>query len=141
MTTQTEDSRALVVKFVGAFGDQRFDDARSLLHDEFVAHAAGDMPYSGDYRGSAGFLELVTTMSEALEVTPTSEMQFIADGDTVVLHYRLKFTGRVSGKSAEMSMSEVFTVRDGLITELDVFYKNPSAVKALLGGPATSVVP
>jgi uncharacterized protein len=31
-----------------------------------------------------------------------------------------------------MSMAEVFTVRDGLIVELDVFYKNPSAVAALL---------
>jgi ketosteroid isomerase-like protein len=132
MTTQTEDSRALIVKFVGAFGEQRFDDAQSLLHDEFVAHAAGEVPYRGDYRGSAGFLELITKMSGALEVTPTSEMQFIADGDKVVLHYRLTFTGRVSRRSAEMSMSEVFTVRDGLIVELDVFYKNPSAVRALL---------
>ena len=132
MTVHTEDSRSLVVKFVSAFGDQRFDDARSLLHDEFVAHAAGDVPYSGDYRGAAGFLELVTTMSEALDVMPTSEMQFIADDDKVVLHYRLKFTGRASGDSAEMSMSEVFTIRDGLIAELDVFYKNPSAVQALL---------
>jgi ketosteroid isomerase-like protein len=132
MTTQTEDSRALVVKFVDAFGEQRFDDARSLLHDEFVAHAAGDVPYSGDYRGAAGFLDLVTKMSEALDVTPTSAMHFIADGETVVLHYRLRFTGRASGNSAEMSMSEVFTIRDGLIIELDVFYKNPSAVRALL---------
>jgi ketosteroid isomerase-like protein len=120
------------VKFVDAFGEQRFDDARSLLHHEFVAHAAGDVPYSGDYRGAAGFLELVTKMSDVLEVTPTSPMHFIADGDTVVLHYRLTFTGRASGNSAEMSMSEVFTIRDGLIAELDVFYKNPSAVRALL---------
>ena len=132
MTVQTEDSRALVVKFVEAFGDQRFDDAHRLLHEEFVAHAAGDVPYSGDYRGSAGFLELVTKMSAALEVRPTSDMHYIADGDTVVLHYRLTFTGRGSGQSAEMSMSEVFTIRDGLIAELDVFYKNPSAVRALL---------
>jgi ketosteroid isomerase-like protein len=132
MTAQTEDSRALVMKFVEAFGDHRFGDAQRLLHDEFVAHAAGDVPYSGDYRGSAGFLELITKMSEALAVTPTSEMQFIADGDKVVLHYRLTFTGRASGRTAEMSMSEVFTVRDGLIMELDVFYKNPSAVRALL---------
>ncbi|WP_319435554.1 nuclear transport factor 2 family protein [Mycobacterium sp. RTGN5] len=132
MTTQTEASRALVMKFVEAFGGQRFDDAQRLLHDEFVAHAAGDVPYSGDYRGSAGFLELVTKMSGALEVLPTSEMHFIADGHTVVLHYRLRFTGRASGESAEMSMSEVFTIRDGLILELDVFYKNPAAVQALL---------
>jgi ketosteroid isomerase-like protein len=132
MTEQTDVSRALVMKYVDAFSDQRLDDALSLLHDEFVAHAAGDVPYSGDYRGSAGFLELVTKMSDVLEVVPSSEMQFLADGDKVVLHYRLTFTGRASGESAEMTMAEVFTLRDGLIAELDVFYKNPSAVRALL---------
>lgn len=42
MTAQTEDCRAIVVKFVDAFGDQRLDDALSLLHDELVVHAAGD---------------------------------------------------------------------------------------------------
>jgi ketosteroid isomerase-like protein len=71
-------------------------------------------------------------MSEGLELTPSPDMQFIADGDKVVLHYRLTFTGRASRESVEMSMAEVFTIRDGLIVELDVFYKNPSAVKGLL---------
>ena len=33
-----------------------------------------------------------------------------------------------------MSVAEVFVVRDGLIAELDVFYKDPSAVVALLEG-------
>jgi hypothetical protein len=31
-----------------------------------------------------------------------------------------------------MSVTEVFSVRDGLIAEVDVFCKNPSAVAALL---------
>lgn len=31
-----------------------------------------------------------------------------------------------------MSLVEVYTVRDGLIVELDVYYKDPSAVAALL---------
>jgi uncharacterized protein len=132
MTARTEDCRAIVVKFVDAFGDQRLDDALSLLHDEFVVHAAGDVPYSGDYCGPAGFLELITKISDALELTPSPQMQFLADADKVVLHYRLRFTARASGENVEMSMAEVFTVRDGLIVELDVFYKKPSAVEALL---------
>jgi ketosteroid isomerase-like protein len=131
MTAQTEDSRALVGTFVDAFGDQRLDDALSLLHDEFVVHAAGDVPYSGDYFGPSGFLALITKMSEALELSPSPDMQFLADSNKVVLHYRLTFTARASGESVEMSVAEVFTVRDGLIVELDVFYKNPLAVDAL----------
>lgn len=56
MTPQTEDCRAIVVKFVDAIGHGRLEDARSLLHDEFVAHAAAGVPYSGDYYGREEFL-------------------------------------------------------------------------------------
>jgi uncharacterized protein len=98
MTAQTEDSRALVGKFVDAFDDQRVDDALRLLHDEFLVHAAGDVPYSGDYSSPSGFLELITKMSEALELSPSPDMLFLADNDKVVLHYRLTFTARVRRK-------------------------------------------
>ncbi|HEX3289648.1 MAG TPA: nuclear transport factor 2 family protein [Mycobacterium sp.] len=126
------DARALVEKFVDAFGDGRLQDALGLLHDEFVVHAAGDVPYSGDYRGAEGFSELIAKMMAVLELTPSPDMQYIADGDKVVLYYRLTFTSRTSGNSVEMDVSEVFTVGDGLIAGLDVYYKNPSAVSALL---------
>ena len=69
MTGKTKDCRAIVVEFVNAIGDQRLDDARSLLHDEFVVHAAGGVPYSGDYQGPEGFFELLMKIYEVLEPT------------------------------------------------------------------------
>ena len=63
-------TRAIVEKFVVAFGDGRPQDALSLLHDNFVIHAAGDVPYSGDYRGAEGFSELIAEMVAVLEFTP-----------------------------------------------------------------------
>ena len=59
-------------------------------------------------------------------------MQYLVDEDKVALYYRLTFTARASGESAEMGVAEVLSVRDGLIVELDVFYKDSSAVRALL---------
>jgi ketosteroid isomerase-like protein len=131
---KTEDCRAIVVRFVDAIGDGRLDDARSLLHDDFVIHAAGGVPYSGDYHGPAEFFELLMKIYGVLELTPSPEMQYLVDDEQekVVLYYRLAFTVRASGESVEMSVAEVLSVRDGLIVELDVFYKNPSAVAALL---------
>ena len=125
-------TRAIVEKFVVAFGDGRLQDALSLLHDDFVIHAAGDVPYSGDYRGAEGFSELIAKMVAVLEFTPSSAMKYIFDGDNVVLHYRLAFTSLASGKSIETGVTEVFSARDGLIVDLDVYCKNPSAVAALL---------
>ena len=104
----------------------------SLLDDVFVIHAAGDMPYSGDYRGAEGFSELIADMVAVLDFAPSTDMQYIVDGDNVVLRYLLVFTSRASGKSIETSVTEVFSVRDGLIVDLDVYYKNPSTVAALL---------
>jgi uncharacterized protein len=131
---KTKDCRAIVAKFVNAIRDGRLDDAGSLLHDEFVIHATGGVPYSGDYHGRAEFFELLMKIYEVLELTPSPEMQYLVDDEQgkVVLYYHLTFTARASGESVEMSVAEVLSVRDGLIVELDVFYKNPSVVSALL---------
>ncbi len=128
------DNREIVETFVDAFGEGRLDEALRLLHDEFVVHAAGGVPYSGDYLGAEGFTALIEKILPVLDLTPSPEMQYLVDGDKVVIYYRLTFTARTSAKSADMSVDEVFTVRDGLIAELDVYYKNPSAVVALLEG-------
>ncbi len=41
-----------------AIVEERLDDARGLLHDEFVVYEPGGVPYSGEYRCSQGFFEL-----------------------------------------------------------------------------------
>jgi|ERR1700756_3017508 uncharacterized protein len=129
-----DGAQAIVGKFMQAIVEEKFDDARSLLHDEFVVHETGGVPYSGEYHGPQGFFELFAKMNENLELTPDPAIQYLLADDTVAMRYRLKFTARVSGRSVAMSLVEIYTVRDGLIVELDVYYKDPSAVAALLAG-------
>jgi uncharacterized protein len=129
-----DDAQGTVGKFMQAMVEERFDDARSLLHDDVVVYEAGSVPYSGEYRGPQSFFELFAKMNEDLELTPDPAVRYLRDGDTVALRYRLKFTARASGRSMAMSLVEIYTVRDGLIVELDVYYKDPSAVAALLAG-------
>jgi hypothetical protein len=71
-------------------------------------------------------------MNEQMELTPDPAIQYLLADNTVAMRYRLKFSARASGKSVEMGLVEIYTVRNGLITELDVYYKDPSAVAALL---------
>lgn len=71
-------------------------------------------------------------MNEGMELTPGEAIQYLLADDTVAMRYRLKFTARSTGKSIEMGLVEIYTVRDGLIAELDVYYKDPSAVAELL---------
>jgi uncharacterized protein len=130
--TTDEEPQATVSRFVQAVIEGRIDDARGLLHDDFVLHEAGGLPYSGEYRGPQAFFGLFANMNEQMELTPDPAIQYLLAHDTAAMRYRLKFTARATGASVEMGLVEIYTVRDGLIAELDVYYKDPSAVAALL---------
>jgi uncharacterized protein len=127
-----ERSLATVRWFMAATGAERQNERRSLLHDDFVVHEAGGLPFSGDYHGSQGFLELLNKMNDVLELTAGPVTTDPLGDDAVAARFRLTFTARASGKSVQMGLVEIYTVRDGRIAELDVYYKDPAAVAALL---------
>ena len=123
---------AIVRRFSQALGDRDLTKVKSLLHRDLVAHTAGGLPYSGDYYGPQGFLDLFAAMTQAMDLTPGPLNQQPLDEQTVVSRFRLRFVARASGKSAEMDLVEIYRVSDGLIVDLDVYYKDPSAVAAVL---------
>jgi uncharacterized protein len=134
MGSDPQAPQNVVGGFVKAIAGEEFDDARALLHREFVVHEAGGLPYSGEYHGADGFFELLGKMNQAMELTPGETFQYLLAEDTVAIRGRLRLTSRATGESVEQSLVEVYTVRDGLIVELDVYYKDPSAVTELLAG-------
>jgi uncharacterized protein len=127
-----ETSLATVRRFMAAAGAERQDERRSLLHDDFVVHEAGGLPFSGDYHGPQGFFELLERMNDVLELTAGPITTEPLSADVVAARFRLTFVSRASGKSVEMGLVEIYTVRHGRIAELDVYYKDPAAVAALL---------
>ena len=127
-----ERTLATVRRFIAATGVERRNERRSLLHDDFVVHEAGGLPFSGDYHGSQGFFELLNRMNDVLELTAGPITTAPLGDDTFAARFRLTFTSRASGKSVEVRLVEIYTVRDGRIAELDVSYKDPAAVAALL---------
>lgn len=122
----------VVTRFGAALREKDMDGVSELLHDDFVVFEAGGLPYSGHYRGPSGFVDLLTAMNEVLELTPGPIARAAVDDSMVVSRFRLRFTARVSGRSTEMSIVELYRVSHGRIIELDVYYKDPSAVTALL---------
>ncbi len=132
-TSTVDEVLSTIQQFMGAMVEGDLDTARGLLHEDFVCYEAGGLPYSGEYHGPDGFFGLTATIFGAMELTPGPDVQFLRSGDTIAVRFRLTFTSRASGEKVEMSFVEVYTVRDGLITELDVYYKDPSAVTSMLG--------
>jgi uncharacterized protein len=126
------EALAIVRRFSRALGDRDLTKVETLLHPDLVVHTAGGLPYSGDYDGPHGFFELFAAMTQAMDLTPGSLRQQSLDEQTVVSRFRLRFVARASGKSAEMDLVEIYRVSDGLIVELDIYYKDSSAVAAVL---------
>ena len=127
-----EGSLATVRRFMAATGVERRNERRSLLHDDFVVHEAGGLPFSGDYHGPQGFFALLSRMNDVLELRAGPVTTDPLGDNVVAARFRLTFISRASGESVEMGLVEIYTVRDGQIAELDVYYKDPAAVTALL---------
>jgi uncharacterized protein len=127
-----ERSLATVRRFMAAAGAERMNERRSLLHDDFVVHEAGGLPFSGDYYGWQGFYELLNRMNDVLDLTAGPITTDSLGDDAVAARFRLRFISRASGESVEMGLVEIYTLLDGRIAELDVYYKDPAAVAAIL---------
>jgi uncharacterized protein len=127
-----ERSLATVRRFMAAAGAERKNERCRLLRDDFVVHEAGGLPFSGDYHGSEGFFDLLNRMNDVLDLTAGPITTDPLGDDAVAARFRLRFISRASGESVEMGLVEIYTVRDGRIAELDVYYKDPSAVAAIL---------
>lgn len=132
MAVPAEEPKFTVNRFVTALVEERLDDARDLLHHELVVHEAGGLPFSGEYSGPEGFLGLLGKINEGLVLALNPTIQYLVAGETVAMRSRMTFTARRSGKSVEIGLVEIYTVRGGQILEIEVYYQDPSAVAALL---------
>lgn len=129
--TTAQRNLATVSRFMELVPAGELDEAARLTHDGFVVHEPPGLPYGGEYDGLPAFFELLTKISAALELTPLA-VKHVADGDTVLARISLRFTARATGASLDMELANIFTLRDGRIAELDVFYKDPSGIGELL---------
>lgn len=117
-----------------AAGAEGRAERSALLHEDCVVHEAGGLPFSGEYHGATGFFELMEKMGTGLALQPGAVTLHALGEEVVVARFALGFSSRVSGASVETNVVEFYTVRGGLIADLDVYYKDPSAVAALLAG-------
>ena len=125
---------AVMDRFVAAFEAGDLAGACGLLHPDAVVHEAAGLPYSGDYKGPDGFAALVGTMAGSYDFKLLDTEYLPVDDERIVVRMVARFTSRTSGNSVQFPVVEIYTVRDGLIRDVDVYYKDPGAVSALHAG-------
>lgn len=139
MQSTAAGNLATVRRFMSAIRHGDLGGASSLLHENFVLSAAGGLPYSGNYHGRSDFIDLLTRMTDILQLTAAQSAQDSVPDNTVISRLRLTFTERATGRSVEMGVIELYNLDNGLIASLDVYYKDPTAVAALWT-PSPSVI-
>ena len=91
-----------------------------------------DLPDAGDYRGHAGFLELLGRFDESFEEQGYHPLDFIDAGERVVVPLRWWARGRSSGATVtERQETWVFTVRDEAIAHVEEFATREEALEAV----------
>lgn len=118
-----------VRKFYELMGQDRFEEASRFLSPEVVVRETPDLPFGGDYHGLAGNAELVGRMTAVFDLA-ILQSTFHDAGDTVTAKLRARFTPKAGGAPLDLDIVELITVRDGLIVELDIYHKTPSAIAA-----------
>jgi uncharacterized protein len=126
--------RAVYDRFRG--GDR--DGALALYHPDVEVHDRPEIPDPRVYRGHEGVLEsLGSSRSEfaGLDIVPE---EFIDRGDRVVVEFRFVGQGRESGVPIEQRLCHAWSVRDGLVTRMEVHSTRESALAGAKGSDPLS---
>jgi ketosteroid isomerase-like protein len=125
----------VVERFEDAFVRGDMDEVLSLLTPDIVVHEAQSLPYPGDHRGHDGFIRLADAFNSVWEIVSDLDLAFLDAGEAhVVVLVAFDVVTRQTGVPLRLRLVEVYTVRDGRIAELDVYYRDTAAIVEATGG-------
>ncbi|MGQ0541639.1 MAG: nuclear transport factor 2 family protein [Blastocatellia bacterium] len=86
--------------------------------------------FAGSRTGIASVSEFFTQLDAAEDITRFEPLEFIAEGDKVVVLGESAATVRETGKEYETDWVHVFHLRDGKIAGFHEFFDNAAATRA-----------
>ncbi|QLL06492.1 nuclear transport factor 2 family protein [Mycobacterium vicinigordonae] len=131
-TRPTSNGADVVNMFLSAFAAGDIEAAVNCLDSKCLVNEAHGLPFSGTYVGQEGFLSLLGAMSADLDAS-VDKIEVLDSGDSVVGRIALTFVAKTSGDKLATTGVDIYQVRDGKIVDIDVYYKDPGAVAALVG--------
>jgi uncharacterized protein len=133
--TMTDQNVEVVQRFEDAFVRGDMEEVLSLVAEDIVVHEAPSLPYPGDHRGHDGFLALADAFNRVWEITSPLDLTLLDAGDSrVVALVRFDVVVRATGKPLTLELAEIYTVHDGRIADLDIYYRDTAAIAAATDG-------
>jgi len=114
------------------FGNGDIEGLLTLFSDDitWTVPEIENAPFAGTRSGAASVAEFFTQLAEAEDITRFEPLEFIAEGDKVVVLGESAATVRTTGKSYETDWVHVFHLHDGKVTEFTEFFDNAAATRA-----------
>lgn len=126
----TETGMDVVNELIAAVHAEDNDRIAAVFAPDAKILEAENLPYPGTFTGVEGFHFLKAKIAELadLDITDWQPMQA---GDRVVVTMTGVLTSKATGRTVRMPIVEIYTVKDDLITEIDVFYKDTAKMSVL----------
>lgn len=121
MTTtasRTAASQSLMERLYGSAIKGDFDDVLACLSEDLVVNEPPFLPYGRVYRGVDGFRELISNVTQVLDVSKMIVDRYIAQDDRVIGIIRMPDlrTGE------HILLAEESLIRDGKVVEILVYF-------------------
>lgn len=109
--------------------------ATALLDSDVECHQTASLPFGGRYQGAAGFTELYARILPALvHDVQWHVVRCMADGDYVFALVRLTGRERRTNRPLEVSITDLWRIRNGKAFEVHSFYRDTAPLAELGGG-------
>jgi ketosteroid isomerase-like protein len=115
-------------------GESRLDGSLEVLDPNAVTRIPDSMPYGGEHVGREGFVRVAKAMNETWQIPDGLEMSFHDLEDDKVVQF-VSWTGisRHTGRSVPVRMVTLYTLRDGKIAEIDIYYWDTAKIVEATG--------
>jgi uncharacterized protein len=88
------------------------------------------VPFGGEYRGRDGVARFFSELSQHEEITHFEPREFVAQGDSVVVHGYYASRVKATGRKAESEWVNWFTIRNGKVVKFQQFHDTAAALVA-----------
>jgi ketosteroid isomerase-like protein len=122
---------ATVLRFVDAFNRRDFDALVADTGPDVVLHEWPDAPDAQSYRGPDGLRQALESWFESWEWMQVEVEDIEEVGDRVMTSLHQRAQGKGSEVEVEIHAANVWTFKDGSVTEIRLFTDRESALAML----------
>ena len=131
-----ERNEALVRQIFDAFARKQGFSLRDCFAEDAVWHVPGESVMAGTYRGRSEIFRFLTRLPKLTDGTYGSRLiDVLASDERAAALYRA--FGEREGRSLDIDQLLLFTIRDGLVTEVLALPNDPAAFEEFWAREAT----